>query len=67
VGVRPKWKAVIEAFPDRFMLGSDTCCGWDAHYTEAITEIRSNLLPYLSVDVIELVAYKNALRVFKLN
>jgi len=39
----------------------------DAHYTEAITEIRSNFLPYLHVDVIERVAYKNALRVFKLS
>ncbi len=66
-GLRPKWKALIEAFPDRFMLGSDTCCGWDAHYTEAITEIRTNLLPYLRVDVIERVAYQNALRVFKLS
>jgi len=66
-GVRPRWKAVIEAFPDRFMLGSDMCCGWDAHYTEAITEIRTNFLPYLRADVIELIAYKNALRVFKLS
>jgi hypothetical protein len=65
-GVRPKWKALIEEFPDRFMLGSDTCCGWDAYYTEAITEIRTNLLPYLRPDVIEPIAYKNALRVFKL-
>ena len=66
-GLRPKWKALIEEFPDRIMLGSDTCCGWDAHYTEAITEIRTNLLPYLRFDVIEQVAYKNALRVFKLD
>lgn len=66
-GLRPKWKALIEAYPDRFMLGSDTCCGWDAHYTEAITEIRTNLLPYLREDVIELVAYKNALRAFRLS
>ena len=66
-GLRPKWKALIEEFPDRIMLGSDTCCGWDAHYGEAITEIRTNLLPYLRADVIEQVAYKNALRVFKLD
>jgi predicted TIM-barrel fold metal-dependent hydrolase len=66
-GLRPKWKALIEEFPDRIMLGSDTCCGWDAHYNEAITEIRTNLLPYLRFDVIEQVAYKNALRVFKLD
>jgi hypothetical protein len=66
-GLRPKWKALIEEFPDRIMLGSDTCCGWDAHYSEAITEIRTNLLPYLRFDVIEQVAYKNALRVFKLD
>ena len=65
-GLRPKWKALIEAYPDRIMLGSDTCCGWDAHYDEAIAEIRTNLLPYLRPDVIEQVAYKNALRVFTL-
>lgn len=65
-GLRPKWKALIEAYPDRIMLGSDTCCGWDAYYGEAIAEIHTNLLPYLRSDVIELVAYKNALRVFKL-
>ena len=65
-GLRPKWKALIENFPDRFMLGSDTCCGWDAHYAEAIAEIRTNLLPYLRPEVLEQVAYKNALHVFKL-
>jgi hypothetical protein len=65
-GLYPKWKALIEAFPDRIMLGSDACCGWDAFYGEAITEIRTNLLPYLRPDVIEQVAYKNALRVFKI-
>ena len=65
-GLRPKWKELIENFPDRFMLGSDTCCGWDAYYAEAIAEIRTNLLPYLRPDVLEQVAYKNALRVFKL-
>jgi predicted TIM-barrel fold metal-dependent hydrolase len=65
-GIRPKWKALVEEFPDRIMLGSDTCCGWDAYYDEAITEIRTNFLPYLRSDVIEQVAYKNALRIFKL-
>lgn len=66
-GIRPKWKALVEEFPDRIMLGSDTCCGWDAYYDEAITEIRTNFLPYLRSDVIEQVAYKNALRIFKLD
>jgi Amidohydrolase len=66
-GIRPKWKALVEEFPDRIMLGSDTCCGWDAYYDEAIAEIRTNFLPYLRSDVIEQVAYKNALRIFKLD
>lgn len=65
-GLRSTWKTLIEAYPDRIMLGSDTCCGWDAYYDEAITEIRTNLLPGLRPDVIEQIAYKNALRVFKL-
>lgn len=65
-GLYPKWKALIEAYPDRIMLGSDMCCGWDAFYDEAITEIRTYFLPYLRPDVIEQVAYKNALRVFKI-
>ncbi len=66
-GLRPRWKALIEEFPDRIMLGSDTCCGWDRHYSEAIAEIRTNFLPYLKPATIEQIAYKNALRVFKLD
>ncbi len=66
-GLRPRWKTMIEEFPDRIMIGTDTCCGWDMHYTEAVTEIRTNFLPYLKPETIEQIAYKNALRVFKLD
>ncbi len=65
-GLRPAWKALIEAFPEQIMLGSDACCGWNAFYGEAIAEIRTNLLPYLRNDAMEKIAFKNALRIFGL-
>ena len=65
-GPRAGWKNLIEEFPTQVMLGSDTCCGLERRYDEIIQEQRDNLLAYLTPATLELVAYKNAVRIFKL-
>jgi hypothetical protein len=65
-GLKPAWKALFEEFPTQVMLGSDTCCGLEARYDEIIREQREQLLAYLTPATLEQVAYKNAVRVFKL-
>ncbi len=59
-GVRAAWIALIKQFPSRLMVGSDACCGWFDSYSAMITEIRTNLLPYLEPELMERLAYKNA-------
>jgi hypothetical protein len=65
-GLRPAWRNLIETYPDQIMIGTDACCGWFNSYSDMVVEIRKNLLPHLSPDVMEKVAYKNAVRIFKL-
>ncbi len=65
-GLRPAWKELIETYPDQVMIGTDACCGWFNSYSDMVNELRNNLLPYLSPDLMEKVAYKNAVRIFKL-
>lgn len=60
------WKKLIESYPDQVMLGTDPCCGADRGYSELISELRANLLPYFSPEIMEKLAYKNAVRIFKL-
>lgn len=60
------WKKLIENYPDQVMLGTDPCCGAERGYSELITELRVNLLPYFSPEIMEKLAYKNAVRIFKL-
>ena len=65
-GLRAAWKELIETCPDQIMIGTDACCGWFNSYSDMVNELRNNLLPYLSPDLMEKVAYKNAVRIFKL-
>ena len=65
-GLKPAWKKLIEDFPTQVMLGSDTCCGLEKRYDEIIQEQREQLLAYLTPATLEQVAYKNAVRLFKL-
>ena len=65
-GLRPAWQALFEEFPTQVMLGSDTCCGLETRYDEIIKEQREQLLAYLTPATLEQVAYKNAVRLFKL-
>ena len=65
-GLRPAWKKLIETYPDQIMIGTDACCGWFNAYSDMVQEIRNNLLPYLSRELMEKIAYKNAVRIFNL-
>ena len=65
-GVRPDWMALIRRYPTRVMVGSDACCGWFDSYSAMIDEIRTNLLPHFEPELMERVAYKNAVIVFGL-
>lgn len=64
--VKPDWLNLIRQHPTRMMIGSDACCGWFPHYSEMIDEIRTNLLPHLEPDLMEKLAYKNAVALFNL-
>lgn len=64
--LRENWLQLIEEFPDRFMLGTDTCCGLGRRYPDIITNLRNEVLAPLKPDTLEKVAYKNAIRVFHL-
>jgi hypothetical protein len=65
-GPRADWLRLIEDFPDRFMLGTDPCCGLASRYDEMILEFRTLLLPYLSSTTMKMVAYSNAQKFFGL-
>lgn len=65
-GLKSGWRNLIEEFPMQIMLGSDTCCGLEKRYDEIIQEQREQVLAYLTPATLEQVAYKNAMRLFKL-
>ena len=60
----PDWRRVLERFPDRFMVGSDTWVNaqWD-RYAE-IMALNRRWLSQLSRPIAEQIAYKNAERLF---
>ncbi len=64
--VRPDWLELIQQHPSRLMVGSDACCGWFSSYSEMIDEIRTNLFPHLEPELMERLAYKNAVALFNL-
>ena len=64
-GVVPGWKALIEAYPDRFAVGSDTHNTW-SEYEKTMTTIRKGLLANLSPTAARKVAYENAARWLKI-
>lgn len=64
-GVRPDWKRLIEDFPDRFMVAIDDVHSWE-DYDKVVVSIRTGLLDQLSPEAAEKVAYKNAIRVYRL-
>lgn len=58
--LKPEWKAVIEDFPDRFILGTDMNGGRFNSYDQVITIFRKIILPSFSKETSEKIAYKNA-------
>lgn len=65
-GPRTAWLELIEEFPNRFMLGTDPCCGLAPRYDELVNELRISFLPHLKLETLKKVAYQNAVRVFGL-
>lgn len=62
---KEEWIKLIEAFPSRFMVGTDTY-NPNVNFEKNIAEIRKGLLARLQPSTIEMVAYKNAVRVMRL-
>ncbi len=65
-GPKTDWLDLMEEFPDRFMLGTDPCCGLAGQYDEMVRELRVSLLPHLRPETLRKVAYGNAARLFDL-
>lgn len=65
-GIKPEWIQLIEEFPDRFMVGVDDVHSWGA-YDDVVESIRSGILKHLKPATAEMVAYKNAVRLFRLS
>lgn len=64
--LKKDWRKLIEEYPNQVMIGSDNCCGLENQYDELIVELRGGVLHNLPPDLMEKVAYKNAVRVFGL-
>ena len=65
-GINSRWLQMIEDYPDRIMMGTDSCCGLMGLYNEIVQVMRSRALAAMKPETLEKVAYKNALRVFDL-
>ena len=65
-GLNPDYKKLILDFPDRVMLGADTCCGLHTRYEDIINAMRKFVLADLEEPVRSKIAFENALAVFKL-
>jgi Tat protein secretion system quality control protein TatD with DNase activity len=65
-GINSSWLQMIEDYPDRIMMGTDSCCGLIGRYNEIVQVMRSRALAAMKPETLEKVAYKNALRVFGL-
>lgn len=63
--IKPDWLQLVEDFPDRFMLAIDDVGSWD-QYDQVVTATREAVLAKLSPATAEKVAYRNALRLFRL-
>jgi hypothetical protein len=59
------WRALIEEFPDRFMVGVDDVHSW-GEYEQVVDSIRLGLLARLTPPTAEKVAYRNGVRLFRL-
>ncbi|MCX5816712.1 MAG: amidohydrolase family protein [Proteobacteria bacterium] len=58
--LEPEWKNLFEAFPDRFVIGSDANTGRFNEYDRVMNTFRSIVFKTLRKDVAERIAFKNA-------
>lgn len=65
-GIKQDWLLLIEEFPERFTVAIDDVHNW-SEYDEVVQAIRTGLLAKLSPGTAEKVAWKNAVRIFRLN
>lgn len=63
--IKADWLKLIEDFPDRFMIAIDDVSSWE-QYDQVVKATREAVLAKLSPSTAEKVAYKNAVRLFKL-
>jgi adenine deaminase len=63
--MKDDWRQLIEDHPDRFMVAIDDVGTWDI-YDQTVIAIRQGVLAKLSPATAEKVAYKNAVRIFRL-
>jgi len=63
--IKDEWVKLIEEFPTRFMVGTDTYNA-RVNFEKVIQEIRQGLLSSLKPSTMELVAYKNAVNIMRL-
>jgi len=62
--VTPEWRAVFEAFPDRFMVGTDTYTPERWHYVEEHAKWARGWLKDLPADLAERIAFRNGEALF---
>lgn len=65
-GIRRHWLELIVKHPDRVMVGSDAYSGKEHLLDAQLKEIRELFLARLPEDIVEQIAYKNAVRLFGL-
>lgn len=63
--VEPQWLRLIEAYPDRFVVGSDATDD-KVDFDKVIGDIRNGLLPRLPARAARKVAHENAQKLFGL-
>lgn len=63
--IKPEWLALVEEFPDRFMLAIDDVVSWE-QYDQVVSATREGVLAKLTPSTAEKVAYRNAVRLFGL-
>lgn len=63
-GLDPAWRAVLERFPDRFLIGLDLFdpSHYRVEYVRMLAEYYRRLLATLPLDMAEMLAYRNAER-----
>ncbi|MDP3701853.1 MAG: amidohydrolase family protein [Hylemonella sp.] len=65
-GMKDDWRQLIEDHSDRFMVGIDDVHTWEI-YDQTVMAIRQGVLAQLSPTTAEKVAWRNAVRVFRLH